>query len=100
MTRKLFNRDDLLRIEDLDYCEFDERSRQMINKATEFINSKYHKHYLAPNAVGIEHDGSENWFYIGFPDDTTILWYLISGGKYDSPNDDEKIFAVTNDELG
>jgi hypothetical protein len=54
------------------------------------INSKYSKNYESKNAHGIEHNGSQYWFYVGFydPDDcghdeNGDVWYLISSNASD-----------------
>ena len=54
------------------------------------INAKYSKNYESKNAHGIEHDGCQYWFYVGFydPDDynhdeNCDVWYLISSNASD-----------------
>lgn len=81
MNLKLFEAETFLMINGNTYYDFDTDSKDIIKHITENINARYNKSYNAENSIGIEHDGSELYFYIGFPDKDRkggIGWYMMT----------------------
>ena len=98
MTHKLFDRSDFLAVDNLTYADFDKRSRDILKLVALKISLKYDRECDPTTAVEIEHDGSPDWFYVGFPHEGKTIYYMMCGGAYDDPDEDVFIQVETCDD--
>lgn len=65
------------------YSTLTENSQRIVDYCVDLINEKYNKQYDASKSFGIRHDGSCEWFFIGFYDPSNeadshgCVWYLM-----------------------
>lgn len=62
---------------DKDYYSLTDDSKQLMDILTSKINKKYNETYNSEYVINIEHDGSHDWFFIGFNSGNETDYFLI-----------------------